>query len=157
MRLYQEPDAAARAGDPTLSRLGYLVKRVQGALRAAMDEAFRPVGLSVSQYAILEALAETPESEATNVAIARRCFITPQSANEIIAAMTESRLVSRRSSAGTRRISFSLTKRGRDKCIEGRRLSLEIEKRMLSGQTKEDRERLADLLIRCARSLENSP
>jgi DNA-binding MarR family transcriptional regulator len=155
MSVYQEPDETASAGDPTLSRVGYLVKRVQVALRAAMDEAFRPLGLSVSQYAILEALLGIAASEATNATIARRCFITPQSANELIATMTESRLITRRASGGPRRITFSLTKRGRDTCVEARRLSLEIESRMLFGQTKEDRERLASLLDRCARALES--
>ena len=113
--------------------------------------------LSVSQYAILEAFFDTAESEATNAAIARRCFITPQSATELIAAMNESRLVSRRSSGRAHRVLFSLTKRGRDKCVEARRLSLKIEDRMLSGQTKEDRERLTDLLVYCARALESPP
>jgi DNA-binding MarR family transcriptional regulator len=47
-----------------------------------MDEELRPLGLSVSQYAILEALLEEGESESSNAAIARRCFITPQSAND---------------------------------------------------------------------------
>jgi DNA-binding MarR family transcriptional regulator len=155
MSVYQEPDETASAGDPTLSRVGYLVKRVQVALRAAMDEAFRPLGLSVSQYAILEALLGITASEATNATIARRCFITPQSANELIATMIGSRLVTRRSSTGPRRITFSLTKRGLDKCVEARRLSFEVERRMLFGQTKEERERLASLLDRCARALES--
>ncbi len=146
----------ARAGYATESRVGYLVKRVQTALRAAMDQAFRPLGIGVSQYAILEALIEMPESEATNAALARRCFITPQSANEMIATMTEGRLVARRTSPGARRITFSLTKRGRVKCAEGRRLSLELEERMLSGQTRDDRARLAGLLVSCARALERS-
>jgi hypothetical protein len=56
---------------------------------------------------------------------------------------------------GRRRITFSLTKRGRDACIEARRLSFEVERRMLFGQTKEDRERLASLLDRCARARES--
>ena len=121
-----------------------------------MDESFRPLGLSVSQYAILEALVDIPESEATNAAIARRCFITPQSANEMIAAMTESGLVSRRhSGTGTRWIKLSLTKRGRDARITARQLSFQIEERMLSGQTIKERERLAELLACCAYALEN--
>ena len=154
MRLYQEPDETTR-GEPTLSRVGYLVKRLQVALRAALDEAFRPLGLSVSQYAILEALVDLEEAEATNAAIARRCFITPQSANELIAAMIEGRLVSRHPSAGTRRIKLSLTKRGRDMRAAARKLSSDVEERMLSGYTKKERERLAGLLSRCARALES--
>ncbi|MGC2633671.1 MAG: MarR family transcriptional regulator, partial [Candidatus Cybelea sp.] len=91
----------ATTTEPITSKVGYLVKRVQAALRAAMDEELRPLGLSVSQYAILEALLEEGESESSNAAIARRCFITPQSANEMIAALTDSELVVRRSSTRT--------------------------------------------------------
>ena len=53
MLSYQEPDKMATATEPITSKVGYLVKRVQAALRAAMDEELRPLGLSVSQYAIL--------------------------------------------------------------------------------------------------------
>ena len=116
----------ATAGDPITSKVGYLVKRVQAALRAAMDEELRPLGLSVSQYAILEALLEEGESESSNAAIARRCFITPQSANEMIAALTKSELVVRRSSTRTPRIRYALTRRGRAKCTKARQRVLVI-------------------------------
>ena len=145
------------APEAITSKVGYLVKRVQAALRAAMDEELRPLGLSVSQYAILEALFEEGESESNNAAIARRCFITPQSANEMIAALTESELVVRRLSARAPRIRFALTRRGREKCMKARQRVLEIEERMLAGQTAADRKRIAILLDRCARALEGKP
>jgi DNA-binding MarR family transcriptional regulator len=154
MPSYQEPDKMTRATEPITSKVGYLVKRVQAALRATMDEELRPLGLSVSQYAILEALLEEGESESSNAAIARRCFITPQSANEMIAALTESELVVRRSSTRTPRIRYALTKRGRTQCTKARRRVLDIEERMLAGQTAADRKRIATLLTRCARALE---
>jgi DNA-binding MarR family transcriptional regulator len=113
--------------------------------------------LSVSQYAILEALLEEGESESSNAAIARRCFITPQSANEMIASLTESELVVRRSSTRTPRIRYALTRRGREKCTKARQRVLDIEERMLAGQTSADRKRVAILLERCARALEGKP
>ena len=155
MSIYQAPDDSASASKPSLSRIGYLVKRVQAALRASLDEAYRPLGIGVSQYAILEALVEMSDVEATNAAIARRCFVTPQSANEMLTTMTEARLVSRRPKNRSRQIPFYLTKRGRDMSAEARRLSHEVEERMLSGLTEEDRQNLASLLVRCARSLES--
>jgi DNA-binding MarR family transcriptional regulator len=156
MRSYQEPDKMTTATEPITSKVGYLVKRVQAALRAAMDEELRPLGLSVSQYAILEALLEEGESESSNAAIARRCFITPQSANEMIAALTEGELVVRRSSTRTPRIRYALTRRGRAKCTKARQRVLDIEERMLAGQTDADRKRIAILLERCARALEGT-
>jgi DNA-binding MarR family transcriptional regulator len=157
MLQYQEPDKMTTTTEPITSKVGYLVKRVQAALRAAMDEELRPLGLSVSQYAILEALLEEGESESSNAAIARRCFITPQSANEMIAAMTESDLVVRRSSTRTPRIRYALTRRGRAKCTKARQRVLDIEERMLAGQTGAERKRIAIFLERCVRALEGKP
>jgi len=142
------------ATEPVTSKVGYLVKRVQAALRSTMDEELRPLGLSVSQYAILEALLEEGESESSNAAIARRCFITPQSANEMIVALTESELVVRRSSTRPPRIRYALTRLGRARCTKARQRVLDIEERMLAGQTDADRKRIALSLERCARSLE---
>jgi DNA-binding MarR family transcriptional regulator len=157
MPQYQEPDKIATPGEPITSKVGYLVKRVQAALRSALDERLRPLDLSVSQYAILEALLEEGESESSNAAIARRCFITPQSASEMIAALTESELVVRRSSTRTPRIRYALTRRGRAKCTKARQHVLDIEERMLAGQTDADRKSIAMLLERCARALEGKP
>ena len=144
-------------GETITSKVGYLVKRVQAALRAAMDRELRPLGLSVSQYAILEALLDEVESESTNAAIARRCFVTPQSANEMIGILTASHLVARRPTNSPRSVRYVLTRRGRAKCMEARQRVLDIEERMLSGQTNADRKRIAALLERCARVLEDKP
>jgi DNA-binding MarR family transcriptional regulator len=105
----------------------------------------------------LEALLEEGESESSNAAIARRCFITPQSANEMIVALTDSELVVRRSSARTPRIRYALTRRGRAKCTKARERVLDVEERMLAGLTGTDRKRIATFLERCARALEGKP
>lgn len=157
MSSYQEPDKTARAGGDSVERVAYLVKRVQASLRVALDDAFEPLDLSVAQWAILEAIREIPDAEATNAAIARRCFITPQSANEMIAAMTRRRLVSRRTDAGPRRIRYSLTERGSALRIAAHERSLEVEERMLAGQSAAERMRLADLLKRCVTALGGRP
>lgn len=154
MPSYQEPDKVATAGAPITAAVGYLVKRVQAALRAAMDDALRPIGLSVSQYAILEALLDADYSESTNAAIARRCFITPQSASEMIATLMESQLVKRGTRTTVPRMTLSLTRRGRAKCLEARKRVLDIEQRMLIGQTETERKQLATLLERSAKALE---
>lgn len=153
---YQEPDDIATARASITAGVGYLVKRVQAALRAAMDDALRPIGLSVSQYAILEALLDADQSESTNAAIARRCFVTPQSASEMIANLTESRLVNRGTHTTVPRMTLALTRRGRTKCLEARKRVLDIEQRMLIGQTETERKQLATLLERCATALEGA-
>jgi DNA-binding MarR family transcriptional regulator len=57
--------------------VGYLVKRVQQALRRRCDAALKPTGLSMAQYAALRALAEHPDASAAE--LARLCFVTRQS------------------------------------------------------------------------------
>lgn len=40
--------------------LGYLLKEASSALRAAMEEVLRPLGMSVTHYSCLELLAQRP-------------------------------------------------------------------------------------------------
>nr|WP_284289749.1 hypothetical protein [Angustibacter aerolatus] len=40
--------------------LGYLLKEASSALRAAMEQALQPLGLSITQYSCLELLAQRP-------------------------------------------------------------------------------------------------
>src|ERR1700759_165778 len=56
---------------------GYLVKRVQQALRRRCDATLKPTGLSMSQYALLRALHDHPDASESE--LARLCFVTRQS------------------------------------------------------------------------------
>src|SRR6478752_6166093 len=65
--------------------VGYLVKRVQQSLRRRSDAALRPTGLSMSQYAVLRALADHPDASAAE--LARLCFVTRQSLQDLLGAL----------------------------------------------------------------------
>lgn len=65
--------------------VGYLVKRVQQSLRRQCDSALRPTGLSMSQYAVLRALADHPDASAAE--LARLCFVTRQSLQDLLGAL----------------------------------------------------------------------
>ena len=75
----------------TEATVGYLVKRVQQSLRRRCDAALRPTGLSMAQYAALRALADQPEASASE--LARRCFVTRQSAQDLLAGLRAAGLV----------------------------------------------------------------
>ena len=63
------------------SRIGYQMKRAQHALRLGMDGALREAGLTTPQYAAMAVL----EGEVlSGAALARRCFVTPQTMNGIL-------------------------------------------------------------------------
>jgi DNA-binding MarR family transcriptional regulator len=70
---------------------GYLVKRVQQSMRRRCDAALRPTGLSMAQYAALRALADHPDASASE--LARLCFVTRQSLQDLLAGLRSSGLV----------------------------------------------------------------
>src|SRR6267142_2799084 len=66
-------------------RPGYLVKRVQQLVRSTADDDLRELGLSVAQYAVLNALSEHPG--ASSAELARRCFVTRQSLQDVLSGL----------------------------------------------------------------------
>src|SRR5262245_56366291 len=70
---------------------GYLVKRVPQSLRRNCDAALRCTGLSMAQYTALRALADHPQASAAE--LARLCFVTRQSLQDVLAGMRTAALV----------------------------------------------------------------
>ena len=62
--------------------LGYQIKVIQHAIRLSMDRLLKDINLTTPQYAALSALAENPGI--SGAALARKCFVTSQTMNEII-------------------------------------------------------------------------
>lgn len=91
-------DAVTR---PTPEELGVLVKETQAILHQRMDEVLRPLGLSVPQYACLQALSDTPG--ATGSELARRAFVSRQSMNVLLQGLEKRRLIERSPDPGPRR------------------------------------------------------
>src|ERR1700729_3083324 len=71
--------------------IGYLVKRVQQGLRRQCDLALKPTGLSMAQYSTLRALHEHPEASAAE--LARLCFVTRQSLQDVLSGLRAAGLV----------------------------------------------------------------
>src|SRR3954451_3507024 len=79
-------------GDLELS-VGYVLKQVHASMRTAMDEALRPLDLTVPQYACLELLGQNPGL--SNAELARRAFVTRQSMNLVLRRLQERGLLTR--------------------------------------------------------------
>lgn len=89
-------------GEPTAAHgLGVLIKEMQVVLNQRMNESLRPLGLTVSQYACLHALADTPGI--TGSELARRAFVSRQSMNVLIRGLEERGLIERSEEPGPRR------------------------------------------------------
>lgn len=125
--------------------VGYQLKRAQHALRLALDAELDNVGLSLAQYAALAALKESPD--ASNSALARICFVTPQTMNDLLASLVRESLVERRPHPNHGRIiTLRLTKKGARLLAEADRLAEDVERQLVAGTSHEERKLLLDLL-----------
>jgi len=90
----------------------YLVKRVEQAIRARLDDLFRPAGLTALQYTALTVLER--HDNMSSAQLARNSFVTAQSMADMIAALEGRGLIERhRDSADRRRLVVALTTDGR--------------------------------------------
>lgn len=114
--------------------LGYLLKQASSALRAAMEEVLRPLGMSVTQYSCLELLAQRPGS--SNSELARGAFVTRQSMNVLLQTLEREGLVTRPAEAPVGKVlPTRLTPRGRRSLAKATAAVRSVEVRMLSGLT----------------------
>ncbi len=135
--------------------VGYELKRAQHALRLRMDEALKQTGLTTPQYSALSVLEASPGLSGAE--LARRCFVTPQTMNQILANLVAAGLVDRRPHlAHGRVLQAYLTKKGSKRLAEAHRVIESVEERMLAGLGRKKRSRLLEALRGCTGALERS-
>ena len=140
-----------QVGDLGVS-VGYALKEAASALRGAMDDALRPLGLSVSQYSSLEVLGQQPGLSAAE--LARRTFVTRQSMQGVLQGLAARGLLTRPDAAPQgRALPTELTAEGRALLTRASRAVAQVEGRMLDGLSAEARRRLHGDLVRCAAAL----
>jgi DNA-binding MarR family transcriptional regulator len=112
----------------------YLVKQVELAIRARLDDLFRPVGLTALQYTALTVLER--HDNMSSAQLARNSFVTAQSMADMIAALEGRGLIERhRDSADRRRLVVSLTADGRALLDRYRDEVQALEQGMIAGMT----------------------
>lgn len=132
--------------------VGYQLKRVQAALRAAMDGVLRAHGLTTPQYSCLDVLGQRPGL--SNAELARSVFVTRQSMNVLLQHLQEAGLVERPSTAPSgRALPARLTEAGRRRLAAAKADVLAVERRMNSPLAPDQAEELARLLARMAEAL----
>jgi DNA-binding MarR family transcriptional regulator len=133
--------------------VGYLVKRVQQGLRRRCDMALKPTGLSMAQYATLRALAEHPDASAAE--LARLCFVTRQSLQDVLAGLRAAGLVETADAPPRGRSrSLTLTRLGSRRLSAAHDAVFAAEAAMLHGISAREQRNAADVLIRCAANVE---
>ncbi|WP_433563232.1 MarR family winged helix-turn-helix transcriptional regulator [Nocardia sp. CA-151230] len=122
-----------RALDAPPSTL-YLIKQLELAVRALMDDALRPLGLTTLQYTALTVLER--RSGLSSAQLARRSFLRPQTMNVMVQTLEERGLIRRDRDPGNRRVLVAtLTEQGRETLREAAPRVGEIEARLLSGMS----------------------
>jgi DNA-binding MarR family transcriptional regulator len=137
-------------------RPGWLLKRAQDALHAAMTTALQAHGATLPEYAVLTALAEQPGM--SNADLARRTFVTPQTMNQVLRELEHRGWVSRRPHPEHGRIlQAELTADGRQ-VLGGCQQAVDaVEERMLAGLDQAGRRQLVAGLKSCIAGLSAVP
>lgn len=132
--------------------LGYLLKEASSALRAAMEEVLRPLGMTVTHYSCLELLAQRPGL--SNSELARGAFVTRQSMNVLLQALERDGYVTRavRAPVG-KALPTRLTPRGRRSLGRASTAVRSVEVRMLAGMTEAEQSDAFRLLQSMTHSL----
>jgi DNA-binding MarR family transcriptional regulator len=126
------------AGVDLETSLGYLLKQASSALRAAMEEVLRPLGMSVTHYSCLELLAQRPGL--SNSELARGAFVTRQTMNVLLQALERDGYVTRPAAAPVgKALPARLTPRGRRSLEKATAAVRSVEVRMLAGLTETER------------------
>ena len=134
-------------------RFSYIVGRLDRALRRRLGETLAPNGLTVRQYTTLSVLRA--RSGLSNAQLARRSLMTPQSMNEVLAALVDLGLVRRTPDrAHGRVIRTELTPHGVALLETCDRAVDALERELLSALGQNERDRLLADLRTCARALD---
>jgi DNA-binding MarR family transcriptional regulator len=137
----------------TPAPVGYALKHAQSLLHLRMEEALRPLHLTVSQYSCLFHLRREPGISAAS--LARATFVTRQSMNAMLQQLIDRDLVARPSQAESgRALPTMLTAVGADVLDAAQRLADGVERRMLSALSATESAALARGLAACVKSLD---
>ncbi len=132
--------------------LGYLLKEASSALRAAMEEVLRPLGMSITHYSCLELLAQRPGL--SNSELARGAFVTRQTMNVLLQALERDGYVTRPAQAPAgKALPARLTPLGRQNLDVASKAVRSVEARMLAGLTHAEQSDALRILRTMTRSL----
>lgn len=132
--------------------LGYLLKEAASALRAAMEEVLRPLGMTMTHYSCLELLAQRPGLSSSE--LARSAFVTRQSMNVLLQSLERDGYVTRPAQAPVGKVlPARLTPRGRQSLAAASVAVRSVEVRMLAGLTGAEQAEAFRVLQSMVRSL----
>jgi DNA-binding MarR family transcriptional regulator len=130
----------------------YLVKQLELAVRARLDEIVRPTGLTALQYTALTVLER--HDDMSSAQLARLSFVTAQSMADMVTALESRALIERhRDRADRRRLVVALTAEGRALLDRHRAEVGALEQAMLGGLSGPEVTGLRAALLSCHANL----
>lgn len=142
------PDSGAKAPASLL----YLVKRLELAVRARLDELLRPSGITALQYTALTVLERHDGLSAAQ--LARDSFVTAQSTADMVRALEDRALIRRERNPNSRReLLILLTDAGRDLLAAHAEPVRRLEEQMVAGLAGQQIDRFRQTLIHAWREL----
>jgi len=136
--------------------VAYPLKQASAALRAAMDDALRPLGMTITRYSCLELLAQRPGSSSSD--LARGAFVTRQSMNVLLQALEHEGLVSRPAQAPVGKVlPVQLTAVGREHLARASAAVRAVEVRMLADLSPDEQAAVLHALQAMTRALQAAP
>jgi DNA-binding MarR family transcriptional regulator len=141
-------ELAPRPADQRGQRLSYLIKRLEMAERARLEEVLRPLGVTLHQYTVLSILER--REGLSSAQLARRHYVTPQAMQQLVASMERDQLIERRADPTNRRVlRAGLTERGGEVLRSCHEVVDGLETRMLSALTSDEAVMFGRMLERC--------
>jgi DNA-binding MarR family transcriptional regulator len=133
-------------------RPGYAVKRLQLAIRTSVDDDLASMRLSMAQFAALRVLADS--GPVTAAELARQCFITRQSMQDVLKSLRARYLVETvESTSGGRTQKIAIMPDGKE-LAERAIVKVEaVDRRMLRGLTPREQVQFVSWLNTCAGNL----
>ncbi len=141
----------SRMVDP-YETIGFALKQAQQALRTRLDSGLRQIELTTPQYAVLTFLESDPG--ASNAALARRAYVTPQTMQAILVTLERAGLIARTPHPELGRVQTTeLTINGRKTLEAATGIVAEAEARLRNASAPLDPQMVTAMLRRLADAL----
>jgi DNA-binding MarR family transcriptional regulator len=138
----------ARTKTRTLPRTTYLIKELERAVRVRIDAIVQPLGLTAVQYTALSVLARHPGMSSAE--LARRSFVSPQAANELVSSFEQQGFIRRSNDAqGGRALGIFLTSLGERSMLKCDERVDELEAELFRGIGRRDEAFFREMLRSC--------
>ena len=140
--------------EPEVAYTSWLLKRAERAAGAALYDALRDLGITPSQYGVMQALVRL--EKASSAELARAVFVTPQAMTGLIAGLERQGYIRRKPLKSSRVIEATLTSVGRRVFAEATARVAKVDMLLTSLLTDDDVERLQRTLRNCVDAFEGS-